>query len=235
MIIAPPPPNEAARLASLEALAILDTPPEQAYEDAVLLAAQLCDTPIALISLLDVDRQWFKARIGLSMAQNPREHAFCAHAILEPRDVLLVTDATKDKRFCQNPLVTGTPGIRFYAGVPLVAPDSEVVGTLCVIDAKPRTLSKQQQGALTALARLVEQQFSLRKKAKELSDSRKEAERANRAKNYFLAAMSQEIRTPLNGVLGMCELLALTQLSDQQAEYAATALSSGKVLLNLVR
>ncbi len=234
MIIAPPPPNEAARLASLEALAILDTPPEQAYEDAVLLAAQLCDTPIALISLLDADRQWFKARIGLSMAQNPREHAFCAHAILEPRDVLLVTDATKDKRFCQNPLVTGTPGIRFYAGVPLVAPDSEVVGTLCVIDAKPRTLSKQQQGALTALARLVEQQFSLRKKAKELSDARKEAERANRAKNYFMAAMSQEIRTPLNGVLGMCELLALTQLSDQQAEYAATALSSGKVLLNLV-
>lgn len=234
MIIAPPPPNETARLGALQALAILDTPPEQAYEDAVLLAAQLCETPIALISLIDHDRQWFKARVGLNVAETPRDHAFCAHAILEPRDVLLVTDASKDRRFCQNPLVTGNPGIRFYAGVPLFTPDGHPVGTLCVIDAQPRTLTQQQQAALASLARLVEQQFSLRKKAKELNDARKEADRANRAKNYFLAAMSQEIRTPLNGVVGMCELLALTQLSDQQAEYAATALSSGKVLLNLV-
>jgi len=234
MIIAPPPPNEAARLASLHALAILDTPPEQAYEDAVLLAAQLCETPIALITLIDTDRQWFKARVGLNVAQTPRDHAFCAHAILEPNDMLLVPDATADRRFCQNPLVTGEPGIRFYAGVPLFTPDGHTVGTLCVIDAQPRTLTKQQQDALASLARLVEQQFSLKKKAKELIDARKEADRANRAKNYFLAAMSQEIRTPLNGVLGMCELLALTQLSEQQSEYAATALSSGKVLLNLV-
>ncbi len=234
MMIAPQPPDEAARLASLQALAILDTPPEQAYEDAVQLATQLCETPIALVTLIDTDRQWFKARVGLTVAQTHRDLAFCAHAILEPRDVLLVPDTTTDRRFCQNPLVKGNPGIRFYAGVPLFAPDGLPVGTLCVIDTRPRTLTKQQQDGLTSLARLVEQQFSLRKKAKELTDARKEADRANRAKNYFLAAMSQEIRTPLNGVVGMCELLALTQLSEQQSEYAATALSSGKVLLNLV-
>lgn len=234
MMIAPPPPNEAARLASLQALALLDTPPEQAFEDTVLIASQLCKTPIAAVCLIDHDRQWFKARLGLNVAETPRDHALCAHAILEPRELLLVTDATTDRRFSTNPLVTGSPGIRFYAGAPLVGPGGHPVGTLCVMDTLPRTLTKEQQDALAALARLVEQQLSLRQKSKELIDARAETNQINQAKNYFLAAMSQEIRTPLHGVVGMCELLALTQLNEQQSEYAATALASGKVLLNLV-
>lgn len=234
MITAPLPPDEAARLASLQALALLDTSPEQAYEDAVQLAAKICQTPIALVSLIDDQRQWFKARVGLNVPQTPRDHAFCAHAILEPRDLLIVNDATTDRRFSDNPLVTGTPHIRFYAGAPLLAPDGHPVGTLCVIDSQPRTLTREQQDSLASLARLVEQQLSLRKKAKELDDARKAAHDAARAKNYFLSAMSQEIRTPLNGVVGTCELLALTQLNEQQSEYVTTALASGKVLLNLV-
>ncbi|WP_052738366.1 response regulator [Robbsia andropogonis] len=165
------PANEAARIAALERLALLDTEPEIAFNDIVQLAATVCDTPIALVSLIDRDRQWFKARIGLDATQTHRDLAFCAHAILQPEALTIVLDATADARFSGNPLVTDEPGIRFYAGAPLRSPDGHALGTLCVIDTKPRSLddksglapftAAQQQGLL-ALARQATALIQLR-------------------------------------------------------------------------
>jgi diguanylate cyclase (GGDEF)-like protein len=158
----PPHDRERARLAALEAYEVLDTLPEAAYDDISRLAAQVCGTPIALVSFVDRDRQWFKSRVGLETAETPREVAFCAHAILQPSDVLVVPDAEKDDRFVGNPLVTGDPGIRFYAGAPLVTSEGLPLGTLCVIDRVPRELTRDQAGALRSLARQVMAQMELR-------------------------------------------------------------------------
>lgn len=146
---------EEARLATLQATGILDTLPEAAYDAVVQLARILCDTPIALVSLIDRDRQWFKARIGLDAQQTPRSMAFCDHAIRTPQQLMEVEDATLDPRFRDNPLVTGEPDIRFYAGCPIVAADGNAMGTVCVIDRVPRRLTPTQQVALSSLAEVV--------------------------------------------------------------------------------
>ena len=153
--------NEQQRLAALAALQIMDTPSEQAFDDLTALAARWLDTPIALISLIDSQRQWFKSRVGLNTSETPKETAFCAHAIRQPT-LMEVTDATLDERFANNPLVTGDPGIRFYAGMPIASPHGALIGTLCVIDQRPRTLNDQQRDTLQRLARLVEYQLQLR-------------------------------------------------------------------------
>jgi diguanylate cyclase (GGDEF)-like protein len=162
-VAAPTPPGEARRLEALRSYDVLDTEPEQVFDDLTQVAAVLCDTPIALVSLVDAQRQWFKARVGLDVTETPRELAFCAHAILEPSRVFTVTDAHEDSRFSGNPLVTADPLIRFYAGVPLVSADGQALGTLCVIDRKPRELGQQQEEALRALARQVVSQLELRR------------------------------------------------------------------------
>src|SRR5213596_3111741 len=147
------PANENARLQTLRAYDILDTPPEQACDELVQLAAQICGVPIALISLVDAQRQWFKAKVGLDACQTSRDLAFCAHAILDPGTLLHVPDTTADLRFADNPLVIGEPRIRFYAGAPLVTPQGHALGTLCLLDHVPRRLTDAQQQALTILAR----------------------------------------------------------------------------------
>lgn len=131
----PVPDEELERLRELELLDVMDTLPERSYDGFVRLAAAICDTPIALITLLDGDRQWFKANLGLDMTETPREQAFCAHTILDPGRVMVVNDATQDERFVNNPLVTGDPHIKFYAGAPLVTASGLALGSLCVIDA----------------------------------------------------------------------------------------------------
>ena len=161
-MIAELPDNEILRLQALHDLAILDTPREQSFDDIAQVAMHLCDVPIAVVSLVDTDRQWFKSCIGLDGSETPRGVAFCAHAILAPSDILIVEDATKDRRFSDNPLVTGAPYIRFYAGVPLVTEDHMALGTLCVVDYKPRVLSSAQLNSLRALSRQVMQLLKLK-------------------------------------------------------------------------
>lgn len=155
------PHDEDHRIGKLLSYQVLGTAPETAYDDLAAIAAHICNTPTALVSLVDVSRQWFKSTIGLDAKETPRDLAFCAHAILQP-DIMVIPDARLDERFANNPLVTGPPFIRFYAGAPLRTPEGHAVGTLCVIDYKPKTLQPSQIQALAALARQVVSQLEMR-------------------------------------------------------------------------
>lgn len=162
MVTSKPMKNEAARVAALHNYAILDTEPEQAFDDLVLLACFISKTPIALISLVDEDRQWFKSKVGVSISETPREIAFCATAIEQP-DVFVVPDTLNDERFRNNPLVVSEPNVRFYAGAPLIDEEGNALGTICVIDQIPREFGLDQQAALKALSRLVLAQLEFRR------------------------------------------------------------------------
>lgn len=159
--------NEAARLRALRAYHILDTDPEQVFDDLTLLASQVCGTPIALITLVDENRQWFKSKIGIDVQETARNISFCAHAIEQP-GLFVVPDTLSDGRFCDNPMVVNEPHIRFYAGAPLLTRDGDPLGTICVIDSRPRTLTADQRAALNALRRQAETQLELRRKLDEL-------------------------------------------------------------------
>ena len=167
---APIPDNESERLAALREYHILDTSGEQAYDDLTALAAYLCETPIAMISLVDESRQWFKSRVGLNTQETPRDVAFCAHAILQS-EPLIVRDALKDVRFADSALVTRSPYIRFYAGYPLASPEGFTLGTLCAIDRKPRQLSPGQMKAMSSLARQVMALLELRRVSARMADA----------------------------------------------------------------
>lgn len=158
MVIAPIPGNEVARLKALRDLLVLDTPPEARYNSIVEFAAAEFNVPMAVISLVDNDRQWFKASVGLDACESSRDSSFCGHAILTP-STMVVPDALDDVRFMDNPMVTGEPHIRFYAGAPLCLPDGEIVGTLCIIDRQPRHFEPHELLALGALRELVVDQL----------------------------------------------------------------------------
>jgi len=170
-------PNEKQRLKVLWQYDVLDTMPEEVFDDLTELAARICEAPIALITLVDEDRQWFKSKVGISDKETSRDISFCAHAILQS-DLFIVSDATKDQRFAHNPLVTSDPRIRFYAGAPLITPDGHALGTLCVIDKVPRELRPDQKTGLRVLARHVVTQLELRRRSHELAHAHKERERA---------------------------------------------------------
>jgi two-component system, NtrC family, sensor kinase len=166
----PVPANEADRLRALRSYKILDTKPEQRFDELTQLAALICGVPISMISLIDAERQWYKSRFGLDVQQTPRALSFCTHAIMQP-ELFVVPDATQDERFAQNPFVTGDPHIRFYAGTPLATRDGHLLGTLCVIDREPHTLTEAQMEALEIVGRLVIANIELRRDLQELKDA----------------------------------------------------------------
>jgi GAF domain-containing protein len=156
------PADESGRLDALRSLKILDTDAEQAFDDLTSLASYICGTPLAAISLVDEDRQWFKSKVGMSTSETSRNIAFCAHTILG-HELFMVSDATQDARFCESPLVTSNPQVRFYAGLPLATSDGHNVGALCVMDRKPRQLNADQIAALASISRLVQSQLEMRR------------------------------------------------------------------------
>ena len=164
------PNNEVKRLEALRKYHLLDTAPEQAFDDIVKLAAYICKTPIAMVSLVDRERQWFKAKVGVSTTETHRDHAFCAHAILQ-KSVLIVNDALNDERFSDSELVTNQPHIRFYAGAPLTTSDGLALGALCVVDRQPNSLTPEQETALVALSRLTINEMELRRASDDLANT----------------------------------------------------------------
>lgn len=211
------PDNEVHRLAILRDYNVLDSLPEQAFDDLTLLAAQICQTPIALITLVDENRQWFKSRLGLSAAETSRDAAFCAHAILNPDEVLEVPDAQLDPRFANNPLVTSEPHIRFYAGAPLVAQDGVALGTLCAIDRVPRKLSAEQKAALQALSRTVVARLELRRAAQKREeitlDSNHSGKKEWALENTAMATFMLAVLALL--IVGAISIRSLFELSNQ--------------------
>lgn len=198
MEVARKPDNEIERLNALKAYGILDSPAERDFDEIVELASLICETPISTITLLDEARQWFKARVGLKDSETHRDLAFCAHAINQD-EIMIVADATKDKRFHDNPYVTGDPDIRFYAGMPLVTPEGFKLGTLCVIDTRPKNLLPHQLFALQVLSKQVIKQMELRKKIFEL-------ERLNDTHRKLLSVIGHDLRSPLTSLYGLLEL-----------------------------
>jgi anti-sigma regulatory factor (Ser/Thr protein kinase) len=194
--------DETARLAALRRYRILDTEPEQAFDDLTLLAAQICGTPIALITLLDRDRQWFKSRLGTSATETARSVAFCAHTIRQ-HDLFVVPDTLADVRFRDNPLVVGEPWVRFYIGAPLVTHDGHALGSLCVLDRVPRMLSSEQQVALTALGRQAVAQLELRLNVDELAQALRERDHAEEAQQQLV----QHLRDALENTRHLSALL----------------------------
>ena len=178
--------DETGRLATLRHYQVLDTDPEQLFDDFTHLAAEICEVPISLISLVDEQRQWFKSKVGIDVVETPREYAFCAHAIAQTNEILVVQNALEDERFASNPLVTGEPHIRSYAGAPLVTSEGYALGTLCVIDKQPRQLTSNQLSSLRRLARQVVSQLDANLNVKMLHASAQQLDRERREMQLIL-------------------------------------------------
>lgn len=220
------PTNEVERLQRLKSYKILDTVAEPMFDDLTSLTAELLDVPIVLISLLDEKRQWFKSKFGLEVPFTSRDISFCQYTIMD-NQIFEIEDATKDDRFKNNPLVTGDPGIRFYAGSPIEDYDGLVIGTLCAIDRKPRVLDDFQKLSLTKISRTILKLIRYRKESEDLR-------LLSKARKDFLSQMSHEIRTPLNAIVGFNGLLSETDLNHIQKKYTSIVGASCENLMHLV-
>ena len=199
----PLPKNEKKRLNALYEYHILDTIPEKEYDAITKIAAQICNVPASLITLLDKDRQWFKSNFGFDIRETPRAISFCNYTILDPKQILVVPDLRTDDRFANNPLVTGEPHAVFYAGAPLVTPGGEVLGSICVLDGKANNLNEDQKEALGALANQIITKLELHKKIHELTRIRKQLKEANHDLKNFALIVSHDMKTPLANILMM--------------------------------
>ncbi|MCU7726788.1 GAF domain-containing sensor histidine kinase [Actinoplanes sp. KI2] len=220
---APLPDNETDRLAALYSLDILDSAPEQDFDDIATLAAKVCDAPMSLVTLVDTDRQWFKARVGTDLTETPRDQSFSAHAILG-RDLLVVPDAATDSRFADNPSVDMEGGIRFYAGAPLITTEGYALGTLCVFDNRPRHLDNEQVQALRALARQVTTQMEMRRHAIALANTTARLQELERRKDDLAGLVGGDLRAPLRLISAYLDKLGSTGFHDvEMAELVGRA------------
>ncbi|GLB51892.1 sensor histidine kinase [Neptunitalea chrysea] len=192
--------NEARRLKDIKRLQILDTLPEQDFDEITKLASHICETPVALISIIDKDRQWFKSKVGLDISETPREVAFCNYAIAKPEEILEVENALNDDRFSSNPLVHGENPVIAYTGIPLVSEKGFAIGTLCTIDHKPKLLTKEQKESLKILASQVVRIFELRKANIELSHTTKELKKRYEELELFAGVVSHDMKSPLANI-----------------------------------
>lgn len=249
------PINEEDRLRSLHDYNILDSIADQDYDDITKIASQITQSPISLISLVDKDRQWFKSKVGIDVNETPRDISFCAHAINQ-KELLEVPNPLEDERFYDNPLVEGELNVRFYAGAPLINSSGYVLGTICVIDQKSKTLSSDQKEGLMALSRMVINTMEQKRKNQLLIDtseqlkneldkskaqefelrvSNEEAYRGIQAKDTFMSNMSHEIRTPMNGIIGVSDIiLDDKELPIKYRELVEHINSSAKSLLTII-
>ena len=184
--------TDAARLAALDRYAILDTEPEQSFDDLVILASFVCKTPMAMLSLLDDHRQWFKSTVGVQVRETPLELSICAYTIKQ-EDLFIVPDTLQDARFRENPLVLGEPHVRFYAGAPLINEDGYALGTLCVVDRQPRELDAEQKLALKSLRQLAMRQMELRRNLQLLKDALNDRTRQEHARELELKRLEEKI------------------------------------------
>jgi two-component system, sensor histidine kinase len=237
---APIPANESQRLDDLLSYDILDTPAEVEFDDITRLASWITGKPIALVSLLDQHRQWFKSKHGLGADETPRDVSFCGHAI-NGTDIFVIPDAHLDPRFADNPLVTGGPNVRFYAGVPLQSPNGFNLGTLCVIDSKEGVMTAEQTEMLQRLARQVVSQMELRKKSSALAVAMADVQLtndalkiSNLAKSNFIANMSHEIRTPLNAIFGTLQILEDKPIGESEKQLLEMAHSASETVMQLI-
>jgi len=205
-------------LAALNGYSILDTLPEKEYDDIAFLASQICGTPIALISLIDEKRQWFKSHHGFNATETPREVAFCAHAINDKGNILIVPDSREDIRFHDNPLVTGDPRVVFYAGVPLVNSAGHALGTLCVVDNKPNHLNEGQVQALKALTSQLNKLLELRMKSLDLELKVRALEIQNLGLEKFACVAAHDIKSPLCDIISIVDLLEQDYLQNMDPE-----------------
>lgn len=211
-------------MASLRSYNLLDTAPERDFDELVELASLICETPISTITLIDEARQWFKAKVGLDSSEGSRDESFCAHAILDDQ-MMIVPDATQDKRFFDNPLVLGQPDIRFYAGMPLINPEGYKLGTLCVIDTKPKDLTETQKFCLTVLSKQVVKQMELHRKVSEL-------EHLNDANSKLMSVISHDLRSPLGSLYGLLEMVERYGLTHDEFRAMMPDIKRGFVAAN---
>lgn len=200
------PADDSERVDSLRSYSILDTLPEEDYDNLTAIAASICNTPVSLVSLIDEGRQWFKSTHGLDVSETAREFAFCAHAINDQSNILAVPDTRTDDRFSDNPFVTGEPHVIFYAGVPLVNFEGFALGTLCVLDYKPRKLSEEQIAGLKALARQVMNLMEMRKIRREHEELVIMLNQRNEDLERFAYVAAHDLKTPIVNIMNMGHL-----------------------------